>query len=106
MASTIFDSLPYYDNDLDIYPSLRAKVEKELAREGKPPQEIHSKVPPPIELFTVSTMSYRSLFVLFFFVEKPSTGSRTCSCRSPAALDTFGYNPTSTSWSNCITSNR
>jgi Breast carcinoma amplified sequence 2 (BCAS2) len=53
MTSLIFDSLPYYDNDLDLYPNLREKVEKELAREGKPPQTLHPKVPLPIELFTV-----------------------------------------------------
>ncbi|KAI5124447.1 hypothetical protein M0805_008331 [Coniferiporia weirii] len=49
----IFDSLPYYDNDLDVYPALKQKVEAELARENKQnPQTLHPKVPPPIELFT------------------------------------------------------
>lgn len=52
--TSIIDSLPYYDNDLELYPSLRAKVDRELAREPKAPQELHEKVPPPIELFTVS----------------------------------------------------
>jgi pre-mRNA-splicing factor SPF27 len=49
----IFDSLPYYDNDLDNFPDLRNKVERELAREPKPPQTLHPRVPPPITLFTV-----------------------------------------------------
>ncbi|KAG2044269.1 breast carcinoma amplified sequence 2 [Suillus americanus] len=47
----IFDSLPYYDNDLEQNPILRGKVEHELAREPKPPQTLHPRVPPPIELF-------------------------------------------------------
>jgi pre-mRNA-splicing factor SPF27 len=55
--ATIFDSLPYYDNDLDLYPNLREKVEKELAREGKNPQSLHPNVPPPIELFTASHLN-------------------------------------------------
>jgi len=46
-----FDSLPYYDNDLELYPILKEKVEKELAHEPKPPQAIHPRVPPPLELF-------------------------------------------------------
>ncbi|THH11804.1 hypothetical protein EW145_g409 [Phellinidium pouzarii] len=50
----IFDSLPYYDNDLDVHPALKQKVEAELARENKQnpqAQTLHPKVPPPIELF-------------------------------------------------------
>ncbi|KAG2350643.1 breast carcinoma amplified sequence 2, partial [Suillus weaverae] len=47
----IFDSLPYYDNDLEQNPILKEKVERELAREPKPPQTLHPRVPPPIELF-------------------------------------------------------
>ena len=34
--SMIFDSLPYYDNELEQFPILKEKVERELAREGKP----------------------------------------------------------------------
>ncbi|TBU34998.1 breast carcinoma amplified sequence 2 [Dichomitus squalens] len=49
--SIIFDSLPYYDNELEQYPILKEKVEKELAREGKPPQTLHPKVPPEPTLF-------------------------------------------------------
>ncbi|KAG0703116.1 breast carcinoma amplified sequence 2 [Suillus ampliporus] len=47
----IFDSLPYYDNDLEQNPILKEKVERELAREPKPPQTLHPRVPPPLELF-------------------------------------------------------
>lgn len=49
----IFDSLPYYDNDLEQNPILKEKVERELAREPKPPQTLHPRVPPPFELFKV-----------------------------------------------------
>lgn len=50
----IFDALPYYDNDLDVHPALRKKVEAELARENKlNPTTLHPKVPPAIEIFTV-----------------------------------------------------
>ncbi|KAI0728597.1 breast carcinoma amplified sequence 2 [Fomitopsis betulina] len=48
----IFDSLPYYDNDLERFPILREKVEKELAREARPTQTLHPRVPPPATLFT------------------------------------------------------
>ena len=53
MATAIFDALPYYDDDLEVHPELRVKVEKELVREGKPPTTLHPKVPPPIDLFSV-----------------------------------------------------
>lgn len=49
----IFDSLPYYDDDLQKYPMLKEKVEQELARQPKPPSTIHPRVPPPYELFAV-----------------------------------------------------
>lgn len=51
----IFDSLPYYDDDLQKFPHLRQKVEQELARELKKlnQSELHPKVPPAFELFTV-----------------------------------------------------
>ncbi|KIJ68651.1 hypothetical protein HYDPIDRAFT_82505 [Hydnomerulius pinastri MD-312] len=54
--TAIFDSLPYYDNDLEQYPLLKEKVEKELAREAKPPQTLHPLVPPPFELFKNSPL--------------------------------------------------
>ncbi|KAG9314574.1 breast carcinoma amplified sequence 2 [Chiua virens] len=46
-----FDSLPYYDNDLEQYPILKEKVDKELMREPKVPQTMHPLVPPTFELF-------------------------------------------------------
>ncbi|KAH9890947.1 breast carcinoma amplified sequence 2 [Cubamyces lactineus] len=49
--AAIFDALPYYDDELEKYPVLKQKVEKELAREGKPPQGLHPKVPPAPTLF-------------------------------------------------------
>ena len=52
-APAVFDSLPYYDNELEQYPILKERVEKELAREGKPPQTLHPKVPPEPTLFAV-----------------------------------------------------
>ncbi|KAJ7071534.1 breast carcinoma amplified sequence 2, partial [Mycena amicta] len=47
----LFDSLPYYDNDLDQFPGLRDKVDREFAREPKPPAMLHPRVPPPPTLF-------------------------------------------------------
>ena len=52
-APAILDSLPYYDDDLQKLPLLKEKVDRELAKEDKPPSTLHPKVPPPIELFTV-----------------------------------------------------
>lgn len=51
--TVLFDSLPYYDNDLEQYPILKEKVDKELAREPKPPQTMHPLVPPSLEVFKV-----------------------------------------------------
>ncbi|KAG6897925.1 hypothetical protein C0992_009077 [Termitomyces sp. T32_za158] len=48
----IFDSLPYYDDDLQKFPELKLKVEQELAREPKPPSTLHPRVPPSLELFS------------------------------------------------------
>ncbi|KAL0579795.1 hypothetical protein V5O48_002206 [Marasmius crinis-equi] len=48
----IHDSLPYYDQELELYPHLQQKVQQELAREPKPPTTLHPRVPPPFELFT------------------------------------------------------
>ena len=53
-SSTIFDSLPYFDNDLEILPNLQKKVDQELSRELKQQQGLHPLVPPPFELFSVS----------------------------------------------------
>ncbi|KAF5356281.1 hypothetical protein D9756_004225 [Leucocoprinus leucothites] len=49
----ILDSLPYYDDDLQKFPFLKDRVEHEIAKElGKVPAELHSRVPPDVELFT------------------------------------------------------
>jgi pre-mRNA-splicing factor SPF27 len=53
-SSQIFDSLPYYDNDLEQFPILKEKVERELAKEGQPPSTLHPSLGPEFELFTVS----------------------------------------------------
>lgn len=55
-SSYIPDSLPYYDNDLDQIPGLKEKVDRELAKENKSSQELHPHIPPPFELFAVSTL--------------------------------------------------
>ncbi|KAF7306641.1 hypothetical protein MIND_00455600 [Mycena indigotica] len=47
----LFDSLPYYDNDLDQFPGLKEKVDREFGREPKPPATLHPRVPPPPSLF-------------------------------------------------------
>jgi len=51
----LFDSLPYYDNDLESHPILREKVQHELAVETQKTQQeaLHPRIPPPIELFAV-----------------------------------------------------
>lgn len=52
-APAIFDSLPYYDNDLERDPSLKERAEKLIAREVQSSTTFHPRVPPPIELFSV-----------------------------------------------------
>ncbi|CAL1696446.1 unnamed protein product [Somion occarium] len=51
-APAIFDSLPYYDNDLERDPSLKERAEKLIAREVQSSTTFHPRVPPPIELFS------------------------------------------------------
>jgi hypothetical protein len=53
-SSQIFDSLPYYDNDLEQFPILKEKVERELAKEGEPPSTLHPTMSPELEIFAVS----------------------------------------------------
>ena len=55
LGPIMFDSLPYYDNDLEQFPILREKVETELAREAKVTEALHPRIPPPANLFTVSS---------------------------------------------------
>ncbi|KAF8807226.1 breast carcinoma amplified sequence 2 [Phlegmacium glaucopus] len=52
MSVEIFDSLPYYDDDLQKYPHLKQKVEQELARELQSPETLHPRLAPALELFT------------------------------------------------------
>ncbi|KAF7319989.1 hypothetical protein MKEN_00782800 [Mycena kentingensis (nom. inval.)] len=51
MENSLLDSLPYYDDDLERFPGLRSKVDREFTREGKPPTTLHPNVPPAISLF-------------------------------------------------------
>ncbi|KAF7794704.1 hypothetical protein EIP86_005842 [Pleurotus ostreatoroseus] len=50
-GTAIFDSLPYYDNDLERDPSLKDKAERLIQREMKPQQSLHPRVPPSLTLF-------------------------------------------------------
>ncbi|KAL1661918.1 Pre-mRNA-splicing factor SPF27 [Schizophyllum commune] len=50
-AYEIFDSLPYFDKDLETLPELRDKVDSEIAKEMGRRDVIHPKVPPEFELF-------------------------------------------------------
>lgn len=52
-----FDSLPYYDNDLEVHSVLREKVQHELAVETQRLEQgkLHPRIPPPLELFSVRT---------------------------------------------------
>lgn len=52
-APAIFDSLPYYDNDLERDPDLKEKAEKLIAREAQSQSALHPRVPPPVEIFSV-----------------------------------------------------
>jgi pre-mRNA-splicing factor SPF27 len=54
----IYDSLPYYDNDLEQYPNLKEVVEREFATVSKPPTTLHPKVPPEALLFTVRQITF------------------------------------------------
>lgn len=51
--SEILDALPYYDDDLQKYPNLKQKVDRELARERVQTTGLHPRVPPPVDLFGV-----------------------------------------------------
>ena len=52
----LFDSLPYYDHDLETYPILRGKVQHEVVVETQKIQQeaLDPRVVPPIDLFVVS----------------------------------------------------
>jgi hypothetical protein len=53
-GADLFESLPYYDDDLQKYPHLAALVDKELARELRASQTLHPNVPPLVEPHIVS----------------------------------------------------
>jgi Breast carcinoma amplified sequence 2 (BCAS2) len=68
----LFDSLPYYDDDLETHPILREKVQHEVAVETQKIQQeaLHPRVPPPKDLFVVSpsriiTVVPKSQYVFF-----------------------------------------
>ncbi|KAH9982214.1 breast carcinoma amplified sequence 2 [Lactifluus volemus] len=82
----LFDSLPYYDNDLEIHPILREKVQHELAVETQKIQQeaLHPRVPPPVELFVNNPLLSAEL--------------RRVEARKPLiAIDTSRYQLTSSS---------
>lgn len=58
----MFDSLPYYDNDLEMHPILREKVQHEVAVETQKIQQeaLHPRVPSPKGLFVVSLPNEQS----------------------------------------------
>jgi len=55
-STGIFDSLPYYDNDYERDPSLKDKAERLIAKEVKPGQGLHPRVPPPATLFSTNLL--------------------------------------------------
>lgn len=58
----IFDSLPYFDNDLDTYPHLRVKVDEELQREQAKTKNaekgLHPKIGEAFLLFKVRILPH------------------------------------------------
>jgi pre-mRNA-splicing factor SPF27 len=56
-APELLESLPYYDNDLEQFPWLKEKVDREFARQPKPPATLHPRVPPVYQLFAVRSLS-------------------------------------------------
>ncbi|KAI0252636.1 breast carcinoma amplified sequence 2 [Lactifluus subvellereus] len=82
----LFDSLPYYDNDLEIHPILREKVQHELAVETQKIQQetLHPLVPPPLELFVNNPLLAAEL-------------GRVAARQPLAAIDTSRYQLTSSS---------
>ena len=68
-APAFFDSLPYYDNDLELYPILRERVQHELAMETQKVQQgqgdrLHPLVPADIELFKVNSKPFSNRFCI------------------------------------------
>jgi pre-mRNA-splicing factor SPF27 len=63
-APEIYDSLPYYDNELERYPHLKEVVDREFAKVPKPPSTLHSKVPPEVNLFAVRLSHTRACMLV------------------------------------------
>jgi len=93
-----FESLPYFDDDLQKYHHLEALVEKELARELKTSQTLHPKVPPMVEPFAVSEhinicfLTYKNLKVIQQTPLLKSEFERVAANRPLPPLDTLRYN--------------
>ncbi|KAF9535526.1 Pre-mRNA-splicing factor SPF27 [Crepidotus variabilis] len=92
----LFESLPYYDDDLQKYPHLDALVDKELSREPKAPQTLHPSLPALIELFGDSPLLKTEL-------------ERVAANKTFPALDTLRYSlpapaapATAEEWQNAI----
>jgi hypothetical protein len=100
----LFDSLPYYDNDLETHPILREKVQHEVAVETQKIQQeaLHPRVASPIDLFVVSLSNEQSqlLQTLSALQNNPLLASELerVGARQPlAAIDTSRYQLTPSS---------
>ena len=100
----LFDSLPYYDNDLERDPSLKEKAERLIAREMQPQKELHPRVPPPRELFVVRlAVLFNALFLNIMAtvcVEEPTAASRARTCGSTSATTTIRQLPLPATWTH------
>ena len=65
MTESILDSLPYIDVDIE-KPELRAKVDAEISKELKrtPKDPNDPRIPPEIQLFTVSQAKISAYYYL------------------------------------------
>lgn len=100
-APQIFDSLPYYDNELDQDPILKEKVTHELAVETQKLQQetLHPRVPPAVEIFSVrapSSLSFVSLdnilqspvaFIMMRRIEPSTTSGGDETCREEREVE-------------------
>ncbi|KAJ7139796.1 Pre-mRNA-splicing factor SPF27 [Mycena epipterygia] len=84
----LLESLPYYDNDLEQFPSLKEKVDRELAREPKPPTTLHPRVPPPYQLFAKNPLLQAELTRVESHQEFPPLDTLRYQLPAPAAPGT------------------
>ncbi|KAJ7225843.1 breast carcinoma amplified sequence 2 [Mycena pura] len=84
----LFESLPYYDNDLEQFPELKAKVEREFAREAKPPATLHPRVPPAPVLFAKQPLLQAELERIESHQELPRLDTLRYQLPAPAAPGT------------------